>query len=146
MVHPAGIIPVMGSANERRQYIVAPTLIGWAHNQNNPWPCMFYITLITGPCHLYFSVVANYMKFPSEAAPDQMIFRSPWQLLMLWCLWHQTVCSCHGDGRIISKLGQWKCKHFNFGQFFLSSMNGYYIDGYANQFIISCFHGNHGVR
>ena len=27
----------MGSANERRRYIVMPPLIGWAHTQNDRW-------------------------------------------------------------------------------------------------------------
>ena len=27
----------MGSANERRCYIVTPSLIGWAHTQNDLW-------------------------------------------------------------------------------------------------------------
>ena len=26
----------MGSANERRQYYVTPSVIGWAHTQNDP--------------------------------------------------------------------------------------------------------------
>ena len=32
-----GIILAMGSANERRRYIVTSSLIGWAHTQNDPW-------------------------------------------------------------------------------------------------------------
>ena len=31
------IILVMGSANDRQRYIVMSSLIGWAHNQNDPW-------------------------------------------------------------------------------------------------------------
>ena len=31
------IILGMGSANERRRYIVTPPLIDWAHTQNDPW-------------------------------------------------------------------------------------------------------------
>ena len=31
-----GIILGMGSANERRRYIVTSSLIGWAHTQNDP--------------------------------------------------------------------------------------------------------------
>ena len=31
------IILVMGSANERRRYIVTPPRIASAHNQNDPW-------------------------------------------------------------------------------------------------------------
>ena len=48
--HPPGIVLGMGSANERRYYIVTPPLIGWAHTQNDPsWhypahPCTVYIT------------------------------------------------------------------------------------------------------
>ena len=35
-----GIILGMGSANERRHYIVTSSLIGWAYNQNDPvYPC-----------------------------------------------------------------------------------------------------------
>ena len=32
----SGIIPGMGSANERRRYIVTSSLIGWTHNQTIP--------------------------------------------------------------------------------------------------------------
>ena len=32
----AGIILYMRPANERRRYIVTPSLIGWAHTQNDP--------------------------------------------------------------------------------------------------------------
>ena len=32
-----GIILCMGSANERRRYIVTSSLIGWTHIQNDPW-------------------------------------------------------------------------------------------------------------
>ena len=31
-----GIILVMSSTDERRRYIVTPSLIGWDHNQNDP--------------------------------------------------------------------------------------------------------------
>ena len=31
-----GVILGMGSANERRRYIVTSSLIGWAHTQNDP--------------------------------------------------------------------------------------------------------------
>ena len=31
------IILGMGSANERKHYYVTPSLIGWAHTQNDPW-------------------------------------------------------------------------------------------------------------
>ena len=40
MVHganEAGIILGMGSATERRRYIESPSLIGWAHSQNDLW-------------------------------------------------------------------------------------------------------------
>ena len=33
------IILGLGSANERRRYIVTSSLIGWAHNLNDPWGC-----------------------------------------------------------------------------------------------------------
>ena len=36
----AGIILCMGWANERRHYYVMPSLIGWAHTQNDPWEGM----------------------------------------------------------------------------------------------------------
>ena len=36
----AGIILYMRPANERRRYIVTPSLIGWAHTQNDP--CLNY--------------------------------------------------------------------------------------------------------
>ena len=32
-----GIILGMGLANERRRYYVTPSLIGWAHTQNDDW-------------------------------------------------------------------------------------------------------------
>ena len=31
------VILCMGSANERRHYNVMPSLIGWAHAENDPW-------------------------------------------------------------------------------------------------------------
>ena len=34
--HVAGIILGMGTANGRRRYYVTPSLIGWAHTQNDP--------------------------------------------------------------------------------------------------------------
>ena len=34
LIDNAGIILGMGSANERRRYIITPPLIGWAHTQN----------------------------------------------------------------------------------------------------------------
>ena len=34
--HFTGIILGMGSANKRRRYNLTPSLIGWAHTQNNP--------------------------------------------------------------------------------------------------------------
>ena len=34
-----GLILCMHSANERRRYTVTPSLIGWAHTQNNPSQC-----------------------------------------------------------------------------------------------------------
>ena len=37
----AGVILVMGSANERQRYIVTSSLIGWAHTQN--YPLGFYL-------------------------------------------------------------------------------------------------------
>ena len=33
----SGIIPSLGSANERRRYYVTPPLIGGAHAKNGPW-------------------------------------------------------------------------------------------------------------
>ena len=33
----SGIILGMGSANERQRYNVTPSLISWAHTQNDPW-------------------------------------------------------------------------------------------------------------
>ena len=35
-IQSPGIILVMGSANERRRYLVTPPLIGCAHSQNDP--------------------------------------------------------------------------------------------------------------
>ena len=37
LVHNAARIMGMGSAKERRRYIVTPPLIGWAHTQDDPW-------------------------------------------------------------------------------------------------------------
>ena len=42
MIQWSGIIQNMGSANERRCYIVMAPLIGWAHTQNDP---ILYIQL-----------------------------------------------------------------------------------------------------
>ena len=36
--YTTGIIPGIGSANERRRYIVTSSLIGWTHTQPDPWP------------------------------------------------------------------------------------------------------------
>ena len=36
----AGIILGMGSANERRRYIVTSSLTVWTHTQDNPWGCV----------------------------------------------------------------------------------------------------------
>ena len=41
-----GIIPGMGSANERRRYNVTSALIGWAHTQNDLWIIMHKNTWI----------------------------------------------------------------------------------------------------
>ena len=37
-----GIILVLGSANERRRYIVTTSLIGWAQYQNDPWEAYLF--------------------------------------------------------------------------------------------------------
>ena len=37
----SGIIKGMGSANKRWRYNVMPSLIGWAHTQNDPCGCQF---------------------------------------------------------------------------------------------------------
>ena len=39
-VQDSRIILGMGSANERRRYIVTTSLIGWAHHQIDPWTVM----------------------------------------------------------------------------------------------------------
>ena len=36
--YTTGIIPGIGSANERRRYIVTSSLVGWTHTQPDPWP------------------------------------------------------------------------------------------------------------
>ena len=36
MFNVSQVIQVMDSANERRRYILTPSLIGWAHIQNDP--------------------------------------------------------------------------------------------------------------
>ena len=41
-VRLAGITQGMGSANERRRYIVTPSLIGSDHTQNDPWVVVLY--------------------------------------------------------------------------------------------------------
>ena len=43
--HISGIVLCMGSANERRRYIVTSSLIGWAHTQNDPGEYMYSSTL-----------------------------------------------------------------------------------------------------
>ena len=50
-----GIILGMGSANERRCYIVMSSLIGWAHTQNDP--CVWFPTclIIYFAWNFYFS-------------------------------------------------------------------------------------------
>ena len=38
-----GVIMGLGSANERRRYIVMSSLMGWVHTQNDPCLQMWYI-------------------------------------------------------------------------------------------------------
>ena len=39
MLMAVGIVLRMGSANERRRYIVTSSLIRWAHTQHDPYDC-----------------------------------------------------------------------------------------------------------
>ena len=43
----SGVILGMGSANERRRYIVTSSLIGWADTQNDPWCWICWVTWIS---------------------------------------------------------------------------------------------------
>ena len=45
----AGIILCMGPANERWHYTVMPSLIGWAHTQNDPWQGQTLLEIIQSP-------------------------------------------------------------------------------------------------
>ena len=60
------IILGMGSANERRRYIVTPSLLGWAHTQN-PWPPLMYwrkLEIYFIFCHFSTLVWRRVVEFP----------------------------------------------------------------------------------
>ena len=75
----AGIILVMGSANERRRYIVTPPLIGWARTQNEPWH-IWQLSCVT--CANLWS---GLITFPKTATKIPM-FTKFW----LWA--HKPIC------------------------------------------------------
>ena len=54
-----GIILGMGSANEKKHYIVMPPLIGWAHIQNDPLDFIFY-----GMYTVYHDDIIKWKHFP----------------------------------------------------------------------------------
>ena len=57
----AGMILGMGSANERRCYIVTPSLIGWAHTQNGPCnACPSLANSSCGDCFLVYIIIIIY--------------------------------------------------------------------------------------
>ena len=51
----SGVILGMGSANERRHYYVTPSLIGWAHTQNDPCWCSKLSDAIIWPVEIKLS-------------------------------------------------------------------------------------------
>ena len=51
-----GIIPFMLPVNERRRYMAMPSLIGWAHAQNDPWVTKPHVKLATGQLPLIWVI------------------------------------------------------------------------------------------
>ena len=56
----------MGSANERRRYYVTPSIIGWAHTQNDPW--------ITCGLWTEISAEADFVKSQDMQDPRWVIY------------------------------------------------------------------------
>ena len=66
----AGIILVLGSANERRRYNVTLSLIGWARYQNDPGSrlsiipgCHTSLSCVRSYCHISLSCVRSYWLY-----------------------------------------------------------------------------------
>ena len=56
VVYKLGVIVRTHPANERRRYIVTPSLIGWADTQNDPWYIIDQDLIITVPTDVYSTV------------------------------------------------------------------------------------------
>ena len=56
VVYKSGVIVRTHPANERRRYIVTPSLIGWADTQNDPWYIIDQDLIITVPTDVYSTV------------------------------------------------------------------------------------------
>ena len=119
-----GTIPSLGSANERRRYVVTSSLIGWAHTQNDFWythlnlssmvpryqvthDCSPVILLIMyiiilyatyGIISLYYMIYIIYQKYMCNMY--NLIFGTPFTVELAWCcwwfspIWHQDICNC----------------------------------------------------
>ena len=59
--YDSGIILGMGSANEKRRYIVTSFLIGWAHAQNDS--CDLIISASRGNWKFGFTFYRNYISY-----------------------------------------------------------------------------------
>ena len=57
VVNTVGIILCMHPANERWRYSVTPSLIGWAHTQNDPW-CWYSVYQTN--CHWHLSTITSW--------------------------------------------------------------------------------------
>ena len=83
----AGIILVMGSANERRCYYVTPTLIAQAHSQDNPWVAVITnITSTLGSFHCFcdriqYLIFKNHLNYTYSILNDFMLLS---RSLILW--------------------------------------------------------------
>ena len=59
----------MGSANERRRYIVTSSLIGWAHNQKEYWNCVLYL-IHWGLMTFYFHLFLPHNPLENDSQAD----------------------------------------------------------------------------
>ena len=102
--HISVIIRLMGSANERRRYIVTSSLIGWAHTQKdlcicgaggmkgvvnalthssmNRMPAILYTTFSMA-CS-WMKIIAFWLKFNSSLFLRALLSKS--HQVMVWCL------------------------------------------------------------
>ena len=79
------IILGMGSANERRRYIVTSSLVGWTHAQNDPWgPWLHWAGAVSFRRPVPAAALFNQCQFVSivTLAPS----RDPWPLATWRCL------------------------------------------------------------